>query len=359
MKLKNHTLSPIKRDHIVSVVISLCSAMSHLSFIRESGSLENLVKYRGIYSVHSYYYAQQNVFENHQFVLVCGWPYDLKVFLSYLLKDSSYNVVILAPSESVEEEEPWTLEEYCDKVVYMDGSPMDITYLTNAGIREASCIIVFNFHHTRDKGRRENLSKDSQVLFVNRLVHEIMDDEKDTKSTLNIILDVSHASCLEYVDPSLIVNVDVTSKDYVQNKCWENYGEFMSSYEIASGCIFVQDMFYSILAHSNSKSEYSVVHKSVESMLEGGRLETENYKINGGTITLENVPMTFYGRNFGMLFKYYLSSEQKICVGILRTYQIPFANNDLKQFIIVAPQQYLVIHPNDQVYVVTRSELSV
>uniref|UniRef100_A0A3B0MPI8 Ion transport protein, putative n=1 Tax=Theileria annulata TaxID=5874 RepID=A0A3B0MPI8_THEAN len=333
--------------------------ISQLSFIREVGSLGDLVRYRGIYSVHSYFYAQENIFENHQFVLVCGWPYDLRVFLSYLLKDNNYNVVILAPRESVEEEDPWTLEMYSNKVAYMDGSPMDITDLTNAGIKEASCVIVFNFHHTRDKGRRENLSKDSQVLFVNRLLHEIMDDEKEIKSMLNIILDVSHASCLEYVDPSLIVNVDVTSKDYVQNKCWENYGEFMSSYEIASGCIFVQDMFYSILAHSNSKSEYSVVHKSVESMLDGGRLETEDYKISGGKITLENVPITFYSRNFGNLFKYYLSVEQKICVGILRTYQIPFANNDLKQFIIVAPQRYLVIHPNDQVYVVTRSQVLV
>ncbi|BAM39972.1 ion transport protein [Theileria orientalis strain Shintoku] len=330
-------------------------SISLLPSINEAVQPDKAPKYRGIYKVQNYTFAAQNILDDENLVLVCGWPYDMKTFISNLLDDKNYNIVILAPMESVEEEDPQSLEEYSNRVVYIDSTPMEVHSLVNAGILDAECLIIFNFHHTVDRGRRENLSRDYQVLFIHRLALEATKNGGRTGRKLNTILDVSHASCLEYMDPSLIVNVDVTSKNYAQNKCWENYGEFMSSYEIASGSIFVQDMFYAILAHSNTKSQYSVTHESIESLIKPEKIRLGSYTLEGGEIILERAAMSFYGKNFEDLFKYYFNVEKKICIGILRTYVMPFVTEESKEFVIVAPQPCLMIQPDDQIYMITKS----
>ncbi|AFZ79119.1 hypothetical protein BEWA_019650 [Theileria equi strain WA] len=351
-----------KKDLMSGKIMKRASSISNLPTVSETNNTTDAPKYRGIFKVPSFSYAQSNVFIHpHQILLICGWTHDLDMFLKILFEYNDYNVIILSPFESVEVESPKSLDEYVERTVYIDGSALNAQDLINSGVYSCENIIIFNCNQNTGKPNSEMLSKDSQVLFARNLIQQILMEHQNynKKNKIpHIISDVTHASCLEYLDPYLMANMNISCENDATNRYWDNYGEFMTSYEIASGTIFIQDMFYGILSHSNTNSENSVGHNCLDSILFGGELSIGNRIVKGGDIRLEPIAISFYGKTFENLIKYYLLVEQRICIGILRTYFMPFINHGtIKQFVIVAPQPSFILQPNDKIYIVDKSTL--
>ncbi|ORM40779.1 uncharacterized protein BXIN_2236 [Babesia sp. Xinjiang] len=308
-----------------------------------SGSL-----FYGIYKVDDYKDAV-NVFSESrtQLILVCGWLVDMHCFLKSLLADNAANVICLAPMDLVKSSSPLTLSSFRSSVVYIDGSAMDIDTLVNSGVLKATCIVILNSAQCSSGFNGSQLSKDSQVLFVRHLLKHIRITSSLLSTPTHVILDIQHSSCLEYLDPSLVSSMEASCGRHTMNRLWQNFGEFMTSYEMASGTIFVQDMLYGLLAHSYVPSSNSVGYDTIQKILYGNQdSKTSN------RICLEDISVESNGTTFKNLFTRYLAVKHKICIGILRTYQDPLIDAELKQLIIVAPQPSFVVQRGDQVYVI-------
>ncbi|GBE61447.1 ion transport protein [Babesia ovata] len=300
--------------------------------------------FNGIFKVDNWEQATQFFTEPRaNLILVCGWLHDMHHFLKYLLADGTSNVICLAPLDVATSDCPMSLASFRNFVAYIDGSAMDANSLLIAGVAKATCIVVLNSEQLCTGRRNKQLSKDSQVLFVGHLIKKILASPSEGFKPPHIILDIQHSSCLEYLDPSLVSTMEASCGRDAMNRLWQNFGEFMTSYEMASGTIFVQDMLYGLLAHSYIPSFNSVGYDTIQQILDGDK----DSKVSNG-ICLDELPLDLSGATFENLFKRKLFLEQKICVGILRTYTNPMVNGEQKQLIIVAPQPAFILHNDDQ-----------
>lgn len=311
--------------------------------------------FRDIHRVDNYEEALQAFAEpKTNLVLVCGWLYDMHCFLKDLLSCNNSNVICLSPMETIEDNAV-SLSVFRNSVVYIDGSPMDVNDLERAGTTHASCIIVLNCEQSSTRCESNQLPTDSQVLFVRHLIKEVIASSQASAvfKLPNIILDIQHSLCLEYLDPSLVSSMEAECSRDAMNRVWQNFGEFMTSYEMASGTIFVQDMLYGLLAHSYVPCIHAVGYDTIDHML-----QTDAACDFNNIISLEDVPIVFNGKAFKSLFRHKLFLQNRICIGILRTYKDPSVNSELKQLVIVAPQPSFVILAEDKVYVVNPNKLS-
>ncbi|GFE54792.1 ion transport protein [Babesia ovis] len=353
--LQNPNLEPFKYEFDgyktdVSLEVSNCIPENH-GETNEENKHPSVTPLNGIYKVDGYEDAM-SLFSRPQLqlILVCGWVVDMHRFLTSLLVDNNTNVICLAPLDLVEGIGSLPLSSFRHAVVYMDGSAMDINTLVTAGVLQATCIVVLNSEQSALASNKRHLSKDSQVLFVRHLVKHIDVTHSRQSRPVHIIMDIQHSSCLEYLDPSLVSSMDASCKRHAMNRLWQNFGEFMTSYEMASGTIFVQDMLYGLLAHSYVPSSNSVGYDTIQKLLDNGSTIRNR-------ISLERIPAKFNHETFKSLFIHHISVEHKICIGILRTYQDPL-NSEFKQLILVAPQPSFNLHPDDEVYVVEPNVVS-
>uniref|UniRef100_A0A0G4FKP6 Uncharacterized protein n=1 Tax=Chromera velia CCMP2878 TaxID=1169474 RepID=A0A0G4FKP6_9ALVE len=81
------------------------------------------------------------------FVLVCGWPRTLGVFLDGLRRSGRWNALVLSPLVPP----PWSsllfLEPYSNFTAVMEGSALRAGDLVRAGVLEASSVLVFSTAH--------------------------------------------------------------------------------------------------------------------------------------------------------------------------------------------------------------------
>eukprot|EP00371_Babesia_bovis_P001366 XP_001610013.1 hypothetical protein [Babesia bovis T2Bo] len=331
-----------------SIPLEITHAIQEHTEVNGSTQMQSrATDFHGIYKVDGYADATTVFAESRsQLILVCGWVVDMDRFLKCLLVDNNANVICLSPSDVVESTCSVSLSSFKHDVVYIDGSGLDADTLLYSGVLEATCVVILNSEQSYGKYNKIELPKDSQVLLVRHLVNHLYSMYKKHPRPVHIIMDIQHSSCLEYLDPSLVSSMDATCKRYAMNRLWQNFGEFMTSYEMASGSIFVQDMLYGLLAHSYVPSPNSVGYEIIQKLLDGNRqLNVYN------RVCLVDIPHKFCGATFRSLYMHYLLMEHKISIGILRAYQDPL-NKECKLLILVAPQPSFVLHQDDQVYLV-------
>ncbi|KAK2198000.1 Calcium-activated potassium channel BK [Babesia duncani] len=303
-------------------------------------SSRQVVMLNGMAVVTSYSQALEFFLPGHV-ILVCGYVTDMHVLLRIMLeKNVGYNILILAPRQLIKES-LITPELVGNRVAYMDGSPLYMDKLIQAGVLHCSCTLVLNSNQS--VGASMELAVDSQVLMVRHLIYNLIrtNGHRDTMPP-HVIIDIKNSACLEYLDPSLITTVKTSCHREAMQRAWQHLGEFMCSHEIACGGIFVQDMFYGLLSHYYSTSKNAVGHECIASLFESK------------TIVLEPLPAMFASRSFKTLYKHHLQMERRICIGICRTFNVPFSR-EFKQLVIVAPQPSFTLERTDQVYIVQTS----
>ena len=293
----------------------------------------------------------EEIFEHH--IIICGISLNMQNLIMPLReKSNKYNnipILIMDKKEHIPSE-IWKEIQYFPNIYYLQGNPLKHEDLLNAGIKNASTVIIlsqiskdnYNYHNN---GNLEML--DSETIFIYKSIKSI-----NKKAT--IIVDLMNISSIGYIDET--------------DETIEEQG-FWLSHSFANGELYISSMLDSLicqtyynpyvlniitqllLGDASFKFEQNIMQilrdkNLIQSSLYCYKINTVlkklNYNIDGSIIT--------YNQLFNILI-----DNNIIPIGIYKIPQIITKNS--KESIILTPKKDYVININfDKIYVLSSEE---
>ena len=276
-------------------------------------------------------------------IIVCGTHPALYYFLLPLRiknigrKNMKYIIIL---TEKINKT-LWNSISKFEKIILIEGSPLNIDDLYRANIEYASQVVILenNFSESDDYSEK---TIDNDQIFIYKAI-------KKLNPKIQIMTELIFESNIEYLLPK----EDLSYIDPTKN-------EYLTTSVFSSGEVYINSIIDSLTAQAYYNSHIvSIIHQ----LLTGGNLDLgagkfslkkicDEIGLKSSNVYQISIPNSFINKTFGELYDYFCDNN----IVILGLYRLSGARDNNAGYVFTKPNEEIKITHRDKVFVVSTNE---
>ena len=281
------------------------------------------------------------IYRDH--IIICGTH---PALYSYLLPLRSKNIgrknikyiIILAQDISIN---LWNSISKLEKIILIEGSPLNIDDLYRANIEFASKVVILENDFSENNNYSEK-TIDNDRIFIYKAI-------KKCNPNIQIMTELIYESNIEYLLPKEDLSLIEPSKN-----------EYRTTSVFSSGEVYINSIIDSLTAQAYyNKHIVSIIHQLL--IIGNGDLKLGKFSLKqicdeiglkSSNVSQINIPDKFINRTFGELYDYFCDNN----LVILALYRLPGSRDNNAGYVYTKPNAEIKITHRDKVFVLSTNE---